>query len=333
MKLLILTLSLLITSLQQDTHDTASANGHVLILNKSSNSAWQIDASTGQKVQEYATGVAPHEVALSPNKNRAIITNYGDQHPGNSLTIVDLQNKRVKKTISLGKFTRPHGVQWFSDNRRAIVTAEEQQAIIVIDIDNGKILKSIKTDQKVSHMVALGQNESTAYITNLGSGSVSVINLETEEVTTTLPTGDGTEGVAVLPKQNEIWITNRSANTVSVVDHTTNKIIDSSPSSNFPIRAEVSPHQQWVAVSNAKSSEVSIFDAATRDQVQKISTAEKGKNAMPIGLTFSDDNRFLFVANSQQNNISVIDTNNWKLINTFKTDQTPDGIAYIPFQE
>jgi len=306
-----------------------TAQNYILILNKSGNTAWQLNAKTGEKITEYNTGTAPHEVAISPDRNRAIITNYGDDTPGNSLTIVDLQKQEVLKTISLGNYQRPHGVQWFSDGKRAIVTTEAQQSVVIVDIDSGEIVSKIKTGQQVSHMVALGDGEQIAYVTNLGSGSVSILNLATEKSTNIITTGDGTEGITPIPDKEEVWITNRSANTVSIWEPGNNTITETLDSSSFPIRAEVSNDGKLVAVSNAESSDVTIFDVANRKQIQKISTVEGTQKGMPIGLTFSDDDSRLFVANSNIDQIAVIDTRSWKVIKQVDTGATPDGIAYF----
>lgn len=307
----------------------ASPTNYVLILNKSADTAWQLDAETGERLAEYPTGDAPHEVAISPDQNRAVITNYGGDSPGNSLTIVDLERQAVSKTISLGNYRRPHGVQWFSDGKRAIVTAESRKAVLVVDIDAGEILSSIDTGQDVSHMVVLSADEKTAYVTNLGSGSLSILDLESGETAQTISTGAGTEGVTIIPGKNEVWITNRQANTVSILDAATVEITGTLESSSFPIRAEVSPDERLVAVSNAESSEVSVFEVDSRKQIQAFSTISGNQPGMPIGLTFSRDGARLFVANSTLNHIAVFDTQTWKLITTFKTDETPDGIAYI----
>lgn len=306
-----------------------SAQNQVLILNKSSNTAWQLNAENGQKIAEYKTGTGPHEVAVSPDQSRAIITNYSSDTPGNSLTIVDLKNQQVSKRISLGEYQRPHGVKWFSDERRAIVTTEAQQSVLIVDIDSGEILKSIKTGQQVSHMVVLGADEQTAYVTNLGSGSVSILDLEDGKTTQSIKTGDGTEGITTVPGRDEIWITNRSANTVNILDISSNEITETLESSSFPIRAKVSADGNRIAVSNAQSSEVAIFDVETRKQIQKVSTVSSNQEGTPIGLTFSHDGNYLFVANSTLNEIAVIDTGSWKVVKNFATGTTPDGIAYI----
>lgn len=310
--------------------DTPEPNqDSILILNKSANSAWQIDAEDGQKIAEYQTGEAPHEVAVSPDQSRAIITNYGGDTPGNTLTIINIDNQQVSKTIALEQFRRPHGVEWLSNGNQAIVTAEEQQAIIIADIDSGEIVDSIDTDQEVSHMVELGPEEKTAFVTNLGSGSVSILGLTANEVIQHIKTGSGTEGITYVPDKDEVWITNRNANTISILNTASREIVDTLESSTFPIRAETSANGQWVAVSNAKSSEVSIFDVESREPIQKLSTVGEDQQGMPIGLTFSPNGNRLYVANSNSNQIAVINTDGWQVNDTFTTGITPDGIAYI----
>lgn len=301
----------------------------ILILNKSGDTAWQINAETGERTAEYQTEKAPHEVAVSPDQNRAVITNYGAETPGNSLTIINLKEQKVAKTISLGEYERPHGVEWFSDGERAIITAEAQHSVITIDIDSEEILSVIETGQEVSHMVTLSSDEQTAYVTNLGSGSVSVLDLASEKVIETIKTGAGTEGVTTVPGNNEVWITNRSANTLSIIDESNYQIIETLESSEFPIRAEASPKGDLIAVSNAQSSEVSVFDVDERRQIHKISTVEEGEQGMPIGITFSASGDRLYAANSESDQIAVINTQNWQVISQFKTGSTPDGIAYI----
>ena len=330
MKTLLIFLSTLIFAFNGGPNSgNPSGDDTIIILNKSANTAWQLDAKTGKKIAEYKTGVGPHEVAVSPDQGRAIITNYGGDAPGNSLTIINLNTREISKTISLGEFQRPHGVQWFSDGRRAIVTAESQQAILIVDIDTGEILSTIDTNQQTSHMVALSTNEKMAFVTNLGSGSLSILDLIAGKTVQTIKTGAGTEGVAVIPRSNRVWITNRSANTVSIFDPEANKVIATLESASFPIRAKASPDGQLVAVSNARSSEVSIFDVENRKQLHKLSTVSDNRQGMPIGLTFSDDRSHLYIANSEANHIAVISTASWEIVDTFPTGTTPDGIAYI----
>lgn len=308
----------------------AQAQNHILVLNKSGNTAWQLDAATGERLATYTTGTAPHEVAVSPDKKWAAITNYGNQQPGNSLTVVNLEKREVAKTIDLKSFERPHGIEWFSDNRRVVVSAEEQQSVVIIDIIEGTVLSDIETNEQVSHMVELSADEEKVYVTNLGSGSLTVLSIPDEKIISTISTGEGTEGITLANNGSELWITNRVSDTISIIDTGTLEIKDTFPSQGFPIRAETSPNGNYTAASNARASSVTVFSTQSKEKLATVSTKTPGvKDGMPIGLTFSDDNSRLFVANSNADQIVVINTDSWKVLETFPTGDTPDGIAYI----
>lgn len=303
---------------------------YILILNKSGNTAWQLDAETGSKVAEYATGTAPHEVAISPDQQLAAITNYGGRNAGNTLTVINLVERRVAGTIDLGSYRRPHGIQWFDDGQRVIVSVEAQQAVAIVNVETGTVESTIKTGQDVSHMVELGRGEQRVFVSNIGSGSVSVLNLQEPTLVKNIPTGEGAEGITLANRGDEVWVTNRAANSISVIDTESLEVTDELESSDFPIRAEVSPDNRFVAVSNARSSDISVFDPVSKKKIVTVSTRTEGSdNGVPIGMTFSSDSSTLYVANSEADRVVVIDTKQWKVTGTFKTGETPDGIAYF----
>lgn len=306
------------------------AQHHLLILNKSGNTAWQLDASTGEKVAEYATNQGPHEVALSPDNKLAAITNYGSEKPGSTITIVNLEKQQVEKVIDVSPFRRPHGVQWFSDGKRIIVSSEAQQSVIIVDTHKGAVKTSIKTGQKGSHMVQLSPDEQRVFVPNVNSGSLSVLSIPDEYIVKTISTHQGTEGITLPNERGEVWVTNRAANTISIINTDSLDISTTLQSRSFPIRAEAAPNGRWVAVSNAQSSEVAIFDTESKKRVATVSTeTSDGDSGVPIGLIFSADSGRLFVANSEADQIVVIDTGSWEIVDRYPTGKTPDGIAYF----
>ena len=65
---------------------------------------------------------------------------------------------------------------------------------------------------------------------NIGSGSVTALDLESGENLGSVATGDGAEGVAVTPDGSQVWVTNRGADTVSRVDPETLEVTKTLPS-------------------------------------------------------------------------------------------------------
>jgi YVTN family beta-propeller protein len=73
-----------------------------------------------------------------------------------------------------------------------------------------------------------------AYITNSGSGTVSVIDTAINAVTATVNVGDFPYGVAVNPAGTKVYVANIASNTVSVIDTATNTVTASVNVGTFP---------------------------------------------------------------------------------------------------
>jgi YVTN family beta-propeller protein len=69
--------------------------------------------------------------------------------------------------------------------------------------------------------VAVHPNGVKAYVANSGSGSVSVLNLQTRQVTNTITVGAEPMGVALSPNGTRLYVANSSSNSLIVVDTAT----------------------------------------------------------------------------------------------------------------
>src|SRR3954471_7156391 len=87
----------------------------LVVLNKAEASASIISLADGRTIATMPVGDGPHEIAISPDGQWAVAANYGGRTPGNSLTVLDLRNRRAVRAIDLGTYTRPHGIAWLPD--------------------------------------------------------------------------------------------------------------------------------------------------------------------------------------------------------------------------
>lgn len=324
----------------------AADSGTLLVLNKSDNTVSLINVATGTGVATIPTGAGPHEVAVSPDGKIAVVANYGTQQvPGNSLTVIDVAGKKQIKTIDLGEYRRPHGIMWLR-GEEILVTAEANKALLIVDLQAGKVASAITTDQNVSHMVVLSRRYHKAFVANIGSGSVTVIDLKTRQKISDIATGAGAEGIDVSPGEKEVWVTNRAANTVSVIDVETLKITATIESKDFPIRVKFAPGGRFVLVSNARSGDVAIFDAVTRKEFRRIPMMLKaaegstsgqrlfggqfGQSPVPVGILVSPKLSHAFVANTNADIVTMIDLKTWEVSGRLTAGKEPDGLGYSP---
>ena len=48
----------------------------------------------------------------------------------------------------------------------------------------------------------------------------------------------------------------------------------------------------------------------------------------PQGITFSADSRYAFIANTDSNTVSVVDTTTYQVVKSIPVDRGPVGLAY-----
>jgi YVTN family beta-propeller protein len=82
--------------------------------------------------------------------------------------------------------------------------------------------------------VAVTPNGEYAYVTNEGSGTVSVISTGSNTVRATINVGSAPSGVAVTPNGEYAYVTNIIDDSVSVINTSTNTVPTVSPSPTVP---------------------------------------------------------------------------------------------------
>jgi YVTN family beta-propeller protein len=317
--------------------------GTLVVANKSEATVSLVDTRSGEIRATLPTGNAPHEVGVSADGRLALVSNYGTrEQPGSSLTLIDVPAAKVVKTIEVGEDSRPHGIA-FLDNQRAVVTVEGSGAIVEVNVESGEIVMKISTEAEISHMVAVRPKHGTAVVTNIGSGSISVIDLALGVLLADIPTGEGAEGVALTPDGARAWVTNRAEDTISVINVASLEPVAKIAAGEFPIRAEATADGRFVLVTNAKGDDLSVFDADTMKELGRIkfdavSKGDEGRlfsdrfgsSSVPIGIEIVDEEKRAYIAHANADDISIVDLTQWKVVGTLGAGKEPDGMGYSP---
>jgi YVTN family beta-propeller protein len=310
--------------------------GTLVVLNKAEATASLINNETGVTIKKLPVGVGPHEAAASPNGKLVAVANYGDQQTvGRSLTILDLTKSSVLKTIDMGEFDRPHGIDWL-DNDRIITTSERTGHIVTVNVSTGKVEMTIPTNAKISHMLALSPDKKRVYTANIGSGSMSAFDLKTGARAGEVATGAGAEGINVTRNNKQVWVTNAKAGSVSVVDADSMKVLDTMQAGKMPIRVWFSLDGKTAIVTCAESGEIVFFDVATRKERSRLSLNSlspklefgQAPGPMPVGILGHPSEDTIYVAAMGANRICVLDLSSRKIVKRFETGPVPDGMAF-----
>ncbi|MEM7483557.1 MAG: hypothetical protein AAF481_20550, partial [Acidobacteriota bacterium] len=188
------------------------------------------------------------------------------------------------------------------------------------------------------HMVAVGPGDERAFVANIGSGSVTVIDLEEGERVANIATGEGAEGVAVT-EAGHVWVTNRAADNLTVLDGSSLEPLATLESPGFPIRATAAGKK--VLVTRAKAGDLAIYDDDDLGKVTSIPLELEakdvegrlfgdrfGKSSVPIGVVVNEDATRAWIAHANADKISEVDIAAGKIARRLTAGREPDGMAY-----
>ncbi|HEX6083993.1 MAG TPA: YncE family protein [Thermoanaerobaculia bacterium] len=307
------TLSLFILLLAADT---------LLVVNKGEATLALVDPASMKVRGTVATGEEPHEVAVSDDGKVAVVTDYG----GASLTVVDLGRRRGVR-FALPGLSRPHGIQALGS--RFYLTAENSRAVARYDAAANRIDWIAGVGQEFTHMLVVTPDEQKLYTANMGSNTVSVVDLTKRGALKHVAVTRTPEGMALSPDGSALWVAGVARRDepaqISIIDPKTDSVVRTIPSpAKLANRLRFTPDGTRVVVSDPGSNELLIFDAATGEVITKISTA-----AGPAGILITPDGKRLFVACADAGKVQVVDTATWRVTGEVATGREPDGMAYV----
>lgn len=310
----------------------------LLVGNKSGNTVWRLSPRNGHKTGEFRTGEGPHEIAVAANGRFAVVSNYGGDTSGNTLSVLDLVDGKPTRSIELGEHGAPHGLRLLPTDRRVLVTTEGSASLLVVDIESGTVDQVIDVGGGTGHMLALSPDSRFAYVTKINAGSVSRIDLASGLKTHERAAGRGAEGVAVSPDGREVWVANREDGTITVHDPATLALRRRMSSKGFPIRVLFTGQGQHALVVNAGTANVAVFDTRTKLREATVELTQAGEEynqtmlgraAFPIGGVLDPARPRAYVAISGGDRVAVIDTRSWQVIDRWPAGREPDALGFV----
>lgn len=139
------------------------------------------------------------------------------------------------------------------------------------------------------------------YVTNSGSGDVTVIDLATLKVVGDIKVGAAVHGAAVEADGRKVFTTIESNNTLRVIDTATNKIEATIKLTGRPNQCAVTPDGKYVAVPIRDGNSVDIVSVAQRKVVKTLPVK------MPHNCFDAGSNQYIFVSSMGSDEIDRID--------------------------
>jgi YVTN family beta-propeller protein len=296
----------------------------LLVLDKPEAKLKIIDPQGKKVVGEIATGTGPHEVTISSDGKLAFVANYGEQTPGESLSVIDLDARKELRRVNLGALRRPHGI--VESKGKIYFTAEVNKAVVRYDPTTDKIDWLMGTGQDLTHMLAINKDQTKIFTANIFSDSVGVMEPAGNQWHyTVIPVGKRPEGIDLSPDEKEVWTAHGQDGGVSVIDTETKKVVATIPGlTKHSNRLKFTPDGKLVLISDAESAQVLAIDAKERKLVKRIAVGN-----VPLGIQIAPDGKLAYVACAQDGKVSIVDLASLSQVGTIDVGPGPDGMAWV----
>jgi YVTN family beta-propeller protein len=306
--------------------------GVLVALNKGDASMTIIDPATMKVTAKVPVGNGPHEVVLSPDGKTAYVANYGDgPNPGSTISVIDIATAKELRRVDTLPLIRPHGLQLIGT--KLYFTAEANRAIARYDTSANKIDWIMGTGQNGSHMVVGTADQKKFYTANIGSDSVTSIELPPftpgRPPIAHIPVGKQPEAIDLSPDGKEIWLGLNVEGMVEVVDTAARKSVAKINVGGRPYRVRFTPDGKYVICTMIPTKEVLLIDAATRKEVKRLKL-----DNVPLGVAFSNDSKTLFITSGRPDPnaegvdaVVKIDIEKMAVTGSVNPGAAPDGIA------
>ncbi len=166
------------------------------------------------------------------------------------------------------------------------------------------------------------------YVTNQGSGNVSVIDGATEKVVATVPVGPSPYGIAFDAKDDLVWVAVAGAGMVSAISALTNKVVENVTIWETPMALLYDPVDDSVDVTAPLSDNVLALRGVGHTSV---STYPVYGNA-PYAIALDGVGNRLVVANYYSGNLSVLNaaTGAYEPSVQLALGSEPSAVSYLP---
>jgi len=291
------------------------------VANKHDDSLCFVDPDSLEVLATIPTGPNPHEMVITPGQRTMYLSNYAP--PGNTISVIDLVQRKHVKQIPTGEYTRIHGAAMAPDGKHAYFTAGQTGFVVEVDTATNEVTRGIPTHGKISHMVLVSEDGKRLYTANIESQNVSVIGRASGELITQIPCGQGVEGMGFTPDGKYLWALNQTGGSITVIDLATHTPIETFDCPGMPVRVRFTKDGKLALIPSwTEEGQLIVIDVATKKEVKRIKVG-----GFAIGVELSPDERRAFVGCEHGDGLHAIDMAALTVEKVIKTGNGPDPMS------
>lgn len=311
---------------QTETH---SGGGYLLVANKGNHTLSIIEPVSGRQIAVVdEEGVTGHEVVASADGRLAFVPIFGNSGvgkpgtDGSLIRVIDIAEGKIADTVDFKRGVRPHCAVMGPKNGLLYVTTELENAIAVIDPKTLQVVGSVPTGQPESHMLAITRDGKRGFASNVGPGTVSVLDLEERKVLTVIPVGGHAQRIALSVDDQWVFTSDQTQPRLAVISTQTNGIAQWVEMPGLGYGTAPTPDGRWLIVALPKINQVGVIDLQTMKVVRTLAVP-----ATPQEVLVRPDGAEAYVSCDMSGQIAAIDLKNWS-VRLINAGPSADGLAW-----
>ena len=196
-----------------ETFDITPDGARLVVSNEDADEASLVEVASGEIFRTVPVGREPEGVRISPDGALAYVTGETDH----DVTVLDTASGEELARIGVGH--RPRDAVFTPDGSFAYVSSEIDGTVSEIVVGEHRVSRTFALPEgSLSMGVALSPDARRLYVANGRAKTVSVVDLESGEVTATVEVGERPWGIVASPDGRFLYTANGPSNDVSVVD-------------------------------------------------------------------------------------------------------------------
>jgi DNA-binding beta-propeller fold protein YncE len=306
------------------------ATGYLLVTNKGDRTLSIVDPVAGQQLAAVPEGgITGHEVIASPDGKTAYVPIYGNSGvgkpgtDGTNMVAIDLASRKITGNLDFGHAVRPHCPMFNAASGLLYVTTELDDTVSIIDPHQMKIVGSVPTGQKESHMLAITRDGKRGYTANVGPGTVSVLDLEKRKTLAVIPISKNTQRISLSADDTMVFTADQTKPQLAVIDTATNQIKTwvALPAPGYGTAA--TRDGNWLVVAVPTANKVAVVNLRSM-KVEHIIDVP----AAPQEMLLEPDDKVAYVSCDSSAKVAAIDTSTWTVKKLISVGKGADGLAW-----
>lgn len=303
----------------------------LLVANQGNATVSVLDPNSGSQlavIEEKTPGVHGHEIVASADGRTAYLPIYGSTGvgkpgiDGHEMLVIDLASRKITAHVDFGHGVRPHLPVLDTARHVLYVTTELDNAVTIIDPRTLKVVGKVPTGQPESHMLVLSHDGGRGYTSNVGPGTVSVLDMTGRKTIAVIPVSHMVQRIAISNDDKYVFTSDQTTPRLAVIDTATNKVARWVDLPGTGYGAAPTPDGRWLLVCIPSTDEVAVVDLKTMKVARTIKVP-----STPQEILIRPGGGTAYVSCNKSGKVAAIQLGNWTA-HILAAGPMADGLAW-----